>query len=85
MKLAVSAFLCSRNARWSKVSWRFSLLPCSQNAHTRKVLVRCAQSEETKPRSQGMGGNKGKEGPRHGKRRVPVEKRLSRQAWGGWV
>ena len=38
-----------------KVSWRFGLPPCSQNAHTQKVLVRCAQSGETKPHSPGEG------------------------------
>ncbi|MBI5777530.1 MAG: SEC-C domain-containing protein, partial [Nitrospirae bacterium] len=45
--------LCSRNARWREVSLRFGLLPCAQNAHTQTVLVRCAQSEETKPHSKG--------------------------------
>jgi len=34
-----------------EMNWRFGLLPCSQNAHAQKVLVRCAQSEETKPHS----------------------------------
>ena len=34
-----------------EASWRLGSLPCSQNAHTQKVLVRCAQSEETKPHS----------------------------------
>jgi len=45
-----AASLLAQRAR-RKVSWRFGLLPCSQNAHTQKVLVRCAQSEETKPHS----------------------------------
>jgi hypothetical protein len=54
------------------MSWRFGILPCSQNAHAQKVLVRCAQSEETKPHSRGMGGKeeRGKAALAAGKGRV---------------
>ena len=40
--------LCSRNARSQKVEkGAASCPPCSQNAHDRNVLVRCAQSRAT--------------------------------------
>jgi len=40
--------LCSRNARPQKDGQGAARCPsCSQNAHTKKVLVRCAQSRAT--------------------------------------